>query len=195
MTDAFRDGGGRRGFTLIEVMAALLIFGIGLLGIMAMEIVSTKGNRDAHDLTVGTTIAEWWMERLRTESLMWTTSYTDLTAADAPMMFTLGSGIDTQGSTTGWVAPPNNPRYDKWLRTAVAAADPGEFCTQVRLTTLVPNEIVRAEVRVMWYKNPHDRAAGWNVCPTGMLGGGGNPEITVVSSVTLSSALWRYHFR
>jgi len=184
------------GYTLVEAMAALLLFGIGLLGIMAMEVVATRGNKDSHDLTVATTMAEWWMERLRMESLMWTTGASDLTLADTPMIFPLeaAGGVDNVGSTTGWVSPPLNPRYDKWMRTALAANQPGEFCTQYSVTTLVQNELLRAEVRVMWWKNPSNRGAGWAVCPTGMLDGVGNPDIMRVQNVTLSTVLWRHHF-
>jgi hypothetical protein len=176
-------------------MAALLIFGIGLLGIMAMEVVATRGNKDSHDLTVATTMAEWWMERLRMESLMWTEVPSNLTAAATPMIFPLGAagGTGNVGSTTGWISPPSNPRYDKWMRTR-AATEPGEFCTQYRVTTLVQDELLRAEVRVMWWKNPSNRGAGWTACPTGMLNGPGNPDMTKVQNVTLSTVLWRYHF-
>jgi type IV pilus modification protein PilV len=54
------------GFTLIEVMVALLIFGIGLLGIMALHVVARKGNNDAQNVSAATEICEHWMERLRT---------------------------------------------------------------------------------------------------------------------------------
>ena len=196
MKTARRGRSRRQGYTLVEAMAGLLIFGIGMLGIMAMEVVATRGNKDSNDLTVATTMAEWWMERLRMESLMWTTGATNITAADTPMIFPLeaAGGVANVGSTTNWISPPGNPRYDKWMRTATAATDPGEFCTQYRLTTLVQNELLRAEVRVMWWKNPASRGAAWVVCPTGMLDGVGNPDMTRVQNVTLSSVLWRHHF-
>lgn len=190
--------GGRKemegGFTLVETMAALLLFGIGLLGIMAMQVVATRGNKDAHDLTVATSMAEWWMERLRTESLMWNRDSNDFTLANTPMFFTFGAGVNTQGNSTGWISPPGNPRYDKWLRKAMAATQPGEFCAQYCLTTLIPNELLRTEVRVMWWRNPANRDPNWASCPTGMTDGAGNPIMTRVRNVTITSALWRHDF-
>ena len=191
---------GSLGYTLVEVMAALMLFGIGLLGIMAMEVVATKGNMDSHDLTVATTMGEWWLERLRMESLMWNNSANDLNVQDTPMLLPHQVDIPTPSGTTDWIKPPGttdgstplNPRYDKWMRAADNLTA-GEFCMQYKLTTITANELVRAEVRVMWWKNP-SRPAGWTVCPTGMLGGSGNPDTLLVRSVTVSTMLWRHPF-
>ncbi|MFH1437402.1 MAG: hypothetical protein ABIJ56_16980 [Pseudomonadota bacterium] len=188
------------GYTLVEVMAALLLFGVGLLGIMAMEVVATKGNRDSHDLTVATTMGEWWLERLHMESLMWNVSQNDFDANLTPMLLPHQVNMDTLGGTTDWVAPPGtrdgstpaNPRYDKWMRSAATPGTAGEFCAQYRLTTITVNELVRAEVRVMWWKNP-ERPAGWAVCPTGMLNGA-DPDTSKVRSVTVTGMLWRHPF-
>jgi len=187
--------GNSAGYSMIELMVAVALFATGLLGIMAMEVVATKGNRDSHDLTVATNIAEWWMERLRMESLMWNNGVSDITdSSKTPMLAVFGAALNSPNGTTGWVTPPNNPRYDKWLRTASADTDPGEFCTQYRLSTVVVNELIRAEVRVMWWKMRSERPANWRSCPSGMLDGSGDPDKTRVSNVTLSSMLWRHGF-
>lgn len=193
-------GSGEEGFTLVEVLAALLLFGIGLLGMMAVEIVATKGNMEAQNVTTATTIAEWWMERLRIEALMWNTGPADINYTDTPLLYAGGSfRVDNPRDTTGWISvmaavPGNNPRYDKWMRVAASSADPGEFCTQYRLTVLNPNELLRVEIRVMWWKMKTNRPAGWSSCPTGMLTGTGDPDITKVRSVILTSTLWRHGF-
>jgi Tfp pilus assembly protein PilV len=194
MTRKIQRGSG--GYSMIELMVAVALFATGLLGIMAMEIVATKGNKDSHDMTVAVNIAEWWMERLRVESLMWYNPAADITdGTRTPMLVALGAGVTAPNGTTGWVSPPLNPRYDKWLRTAAALTDPGEYCTQYRLSTVVASELIRAEVRVMWWRSHAARPGGWQTCPTGMLAGGGvRPDISKVQSVTLSSMLWRHGF-
>ncbi len=185
----------QRGFTLIEVMVALLIFGIGLLGIMALHVVARKGNNDAQNVSAATVISEHWMERLRTESTMWQTGATDLAASETPMLAPMAPGIMTPGATTGWIAPPDNPLLNKTLeeRTTISGGSAipiGEYCTQYRVTTLIPGEVLRAEVRVTWWKEDVPRPVNWNTCP-GHTGAGGNPDITKSHVVSLSSTLWR----
>jgi len=179
---------------MIELMVAVVLFATGLLGIMAMEVVATKGNKDSHDLTVATSVAEWWMERLRVETLMWNKATSDITdSSRTPMLEVLGAAIEDPSGTTGWTAPPSNPRYDKWLRTA-AGSNPGEFCTQYRLSTVVPAELIRAEIRVMWWKSRAARPADWQSCPNGMLTGGGDPDREKVQTVAITSMLWKHSF-
>ncbi len=182
-------------FTLIEVMVALLIFGIGLLGIMALHVVARKGNNEAQNVSAATVIGEHWMERLRTETTMWQTGASDLAASETPMLAPVAPGIMTPGATTGWIAPPDNPLLNKTLeeRTTVSGGSAipiGEYCTQYRVTTLIPGEVLRAEVRVTWWKENAPRPVNWNTCPTHS-GAGGNPDITKSHVIALSSTLWR----
>ena len=184
------------GFTLVEVMAAILVFGVGLLGIVALHIVARKGNTSAQNLTAATSIAEHWMERLDTESTMWNSGPGDLTSTAAPMMSALGAGVSTVGSSTGWVAPPENPLLNREMRQADvdsssgALLSPGDYCTQYRLTTLVADQLLRAEVRITWWKEGVQRPSNWASCPAPS-GAGGNPDITKLHMVTLSSTIWR----
>ena len=52
------------GFTLIEVLIALTIFSIGLLGVGAMQISSINGNASANNFTQGSTWAVDRVEKL-----------------------------------------------------------------------------------------------------------------------------------
>ena len=61
----------QRGFSLIEVMIALAIFSIGILGVASMQILSVNYNSHARRTTEGTS---WGVERM--ESLM-TLPYAD----------------------------------------------------------------------------------------------------------------------
>jgi len=53
------------GFTLIEVLVAIVILSIGLLGMASLTIGIIKGNKLSNDLTTATTLAQDKMEQIR----------------------------------------------------------------------------------------------------------------------------------
>jgi len=55
----------QNGFTLIEVVAGLIILAIGLLGIATMQITSTKGGYFSSNVTQATIFAQDKLEYLR----------------------------------------------------------------------------------------------------------------------------------
>lgn len=54
-----------QGLTLIEVMIALTILGVGLLSLAAMQLEALRGGRSGHVDTYATTIAQNKLEELR----------------------------------------------------------------------------------------------------------------------------------
>jgi type IV pilus assembly protein PilV len=74
-----------QGFTLIEVMIAVVILAVGLLALMAMQIVSIKANAFSSEMTYSTMLAQQQMETLR--NLPFTD--TDLTGTTPPTPPTL----------------------------------------------------------------------------------------------------------
>lgn len=56
---------GERGFTLLEILVALTVTVIGLLGVMAMQATTVRSNRDAAMFTRAANFAEEVMERTR----------------------------------------------------------------------------------------------------------------------------------
>ena len=55
----------QRGFTLLEVMIALLIFGVGLLTVAALQTVSKRANYEAVQRTTASFLALDMLERMR----------------------------------------------------------------------------------------------------------------------------------
>ena len=56
---------GEKGFTLIEVVAGLVILAIGLLGIAAMQVTSIKGGYFSNNVTQATILAQDKLEYLK----------------------------------------------------------------------------------------------------------------------------------
>ena len=55
---------GKKGFTMIEVMIALVILAVGLLGVASLQVSAIKGNNLSDNITSALTLAEDKMEEL-----------------------------------------------------------------------------------------------------------------------------------
>lgn len=60
-----RSRSSSRGFSLLEVLVAILVLSIGLLGLAAMQAFSLKANQSANFRTQATALANMIVERMR----------------------------------------------------------------------------------------------------------------------------------
>jgi prepilin-type N-terminal cleavage/methylation domain-containing protein len=92
------------GFTLIEVMIAVVILAVGLLALMAMQIVSIKANAFSSEMTYSTMLAQQQLETLK--NLPFTDAdLTGTTPPTPPTLHTLPLPIpDSKGGsyTVNW---------------------------------------------------------------------------------------------
>jgi len=86
-----------RGFTLIEVLIAMAIFSIGILGVGTMQLRSTGGNTNAR---IGTEASVWAQDRVETLMLLPYT-HADLTTGAAHQELIAG-GSAAGGYTVDW---------------------------------------------------------------------------------------------
>ena len=87
----------QRGFTIVEVLIAMAIFAIGILGVAAMQLTSVKSNASAGNLTANTFVGED-----RVETIM-SVPYSDPTQLNAgtytPAQDADGVDNDSDGTT------------------------------------------------------------------------------------------------
>jgi type IV pilus assembly protein PilV len=63
-----RAGGSQRGMSLIEVLVSLVILSLGVLAVVALQLVSTRNNADAGQRTIASQLAYSLLERMRSNS-------------------------------------------------------------------------------------------------------------------------------
>ena len=61
----YRHMKNEKGFTLLEVLIAILILSVGLLGMASLTVAIIHGNKFSNDMTTATTLAQDKMEDIR----------------------------------------------------------------------------------------------------------------------------------
>jgi type IV pilus assembly protein PilV len=108
-----QKGRNAKGFTLIEVMIAIVILSVGLLGMASLTIGIIKGNKVSNDLTMATTCAQDKLE-----------NFQRLDYADIPP--TTSPETEDYNSVTG---------YENYKRVTLTTADsPAENMKTVTVT-------------------------------------------------------------
>ncbi len=95
--------GGRRAFTLIEVVVAILLLAIGLLGLMALQIRSIRSNSFSNHLSVASCFARDKIEALRADSAADWDSVSDGTFTEPLRDMDLDTGTTRMVFTREWV--------------------------------------------------------------------------------------------
>ena len=122
------------GFTLLEVLIALLIFSIGLLGLASLQIVATKSNAFSNAMTVGITLTQDKTEELG-----------NLAYDDGDL--SAGSHTDSQNPITAlgnigfnrtWTVAEDATNQLKTITVTVKWPDPAETHTVAFTTVKTP---------------------------------------------------------
>lgn len=180
----------QRGYTVIEVMVGISLLIIASSGIVALQKVATQGNGHARELATASEIARSWIERLRTDATAWNVSPKTGVSSDINQTILLNQ---TNTTPQVWFRPPFNavlgsPGADiQGNDVPVANLDTAFYCTHLRLSWMFPEEVIRADVRVIWQR-------------PGGLGGFNNTSVCANNQTVASfdnpllSPLARYNF-
>jgi prepilin-type N-terminal cleavage/methylation domain-containing protein len=156
----------QRGYTAVELMMAIGIFGVGVTGIIAMQKVTSVSNQHAKNLSIATHIAESWLDMLATDAVMWNHPSAGYTASDIDQTTWLQSVKVNANTANDWILPLYSnilafgPAFDALGNPVnpVTAPNSVAFCSHLRLSWLymptgTGNGLIRAEVRVFWLRD------------------------------------------
>jgi len=154
-----------RGYTAVELLMAIAIFGIGVSGIIAMQKVTSASNAHAKNLAIASHIAESWLDMLATDATTWTAPGAPGASGLIGNTTWLSAVTANANTANDWKLPTYSnvlafgPAFDA-LGDPVnpASGTPVAFCSHLRLSwlyqpTQTGNGLIRAEVRVFWLKD------------------------------------------
>lgn len=150
---AFERRQRQRGYTMVELMMALAIFMVAVLGIFTMQRAALASNNHAKSMAMAQQLAHGWAAQLEMDATQWRTTLTTDWLGNDPQWRRpaylanrqIGSAFDALG----------NPLTD-------SAADKlkARFCTNIRMSWLFPttmnragNGVLRAEIRVYYLRD------------------------------------------
>jgi prepilin-type N-terminal cleavage/methylation domain-containing protein len=143
----------QRGYTLVELMMALALFTVAMLGIVSLQKITAASNAHAKNVAMAERIAQAWGGQLEMDASAWRGSFGSGFLNSAAIWQRPGY-VGTRGFGAAFDAL-GNPLSD--TSTDLAKA---RFCTHVRMSWLYPptmgvggNGMLRAEIRVFWQRN------------------------------------------
>jgi prepilin-type N-terminal cleavage/methylation domain-containing protein len=153
----------KRGYTVVELMAALAVFATGVTGLIAMQRATAGSNQLARNLALATGVADSWLGELAADATLWQANVTTTNWL---------SSINTAGVNGAWQRPTWNaarsmgPEFDP---VGESVESNGDFCVHIRLTWLYRdgtaggiqgNGAIRTEARVFWPRPGVTRVVG-----------------------------------
>ena len=170
------DARNERGYTAVELMMAIAIFGLGVTGIISMQKVTAVSNQHAKNLNIATHIAESWMDMLMTDATTWTAPSRTGTQLIGGTTW-LNKVTTNANAANSWAIPAYSPAlsfgpaFDALGNPVNPATGTVAFCSHLRLSWLYQptpdsgNGLIRAEVRVFWLRDGQGFAQ--NMCAAG----------------------------
>lgn len=192
------------GFTLAELLVVVTLSTIGFVAIMNLQLGTIRGVGSARGMQNALGIAEHVAMAMRQEAIEWTpaspalssmTTFTflknapDTTDAGSAGPWLIGYQDTTAPATDARISPGGaSPTLDAGIRGDLGTDIDRNYCVHYRLTWLVPNMLLRADIRVSWTRPTAD-SANYQACPVNMI-----DRIDEVQSVSLPVTILRNVF-
>jgi len=157
------DNSGRRaGFNLIELMVSMAVMSVGTAALFALQGYVARSNMTSKEMTIATSIAENWAERIKTDALNWTreglpedilsnTGYLlvindfENTWKESPATYNDLFGHAPGSDLTGNEITPWPPTDDNITIG---------FCTHLKFNWVTIGSVMRVDIRVIWPRRP-----------------------------------------
>ena len=184
------------GFTIIELLIAIVILSVGFIAVYTMQVLVVEGNINSAQMAEATALGERWVEILRREALRWN-------AATGFNNCCQLSELMSPANLNSWQRPVNNPPcvypgnagMVNGENVDVTLANPQHrldqrYCIWLRGDYVVSTgqRVARVEVRVLWPKTTGNFAQFIN-CPANMLNVGG---IQNLYQITIPSVVYQH---
>jgi type II secretory pathway pseudopilin PulG len=178
MTDKAGCSRGRRssgGFTILEVLLAVLVLSVGFIGVFGMQTVAIQTSRAGTDLRMATELAETTLERFQKDAMSWGQSGNP---GDWGTGTWLRTALGTAGDDDAWAWPPTpqgvSNRVPAFNGLGLAERDTGSaltytnrnnrFCVDYQADWLRGASFARVTVRVRWPRNVAGQAGVSDDC-------------------------------
>jgi len=181
-----------RGFSLIEVLIALVILSVGLLGIAAMVGISMKSKSSSYYRTQALALSGAILDRIRANRATAITGGYNI-VVDASTPFT-GSAQDCNGTgatcTPAEIATMDLYDWNRELVTLLGNNDPNNVSYSISST--IVGQFTQMQVVISWDDTPTNAAVGGNTaCSSastnpGALATGGN---TCYNAIVITSGI------
>lgn len=154
------------GFTLVEVLVALLVLSIGLLGLAALQTTSLKFNTDSYVRTQATLLAYDIIDRMRSNTTgLYAGNYDAATSAAAAAKVTSYNACKASGcqcdASTANCSTANLATYDlgKWYDKLGASLPEGS----TNLATISRTATNKVTITIQWKERDLLKSHIWEV--------------------------------
>jgi prepilin-type N-terminal cleavage/methylation domain-containing protein len=198
---------GSKGFSLVELMMVIVITTIGFLALINMQVGTLHAVNESRSMMEAVNLAEHFVETLKSAAIAWNgaaaaTILQGGLAAKFPHLRYVGNAALNGGS--GWIEGYRSTASDRRvgpLGNADATWDSGisnevlpelnkRYCLHYRLTWLVPDYLMRADVRVLWLRD-EAKISLYKSCGVGTEM---QEDMSNVGSVTMPATIMRNVF-
>jgi prepilin-type N-terminal cleavage/methylation domain-containing protein len=170
-----------QGYTLTELLVAVAISTIGFISLLNLQIGTIHSASSSRDQQMALSLAENVGQAMRMEALQWSSNGQAITNATFRYLKN-APAVVSEGESTAWllafkgtspdsdyrVGPVGNDTvYDAGILSEIPATVNANYCVHYRLTWLIPNLLLRADIRVMWAR-PQANFSDYKACPVDM---------------------------
>ncbi|HEY6879183.1 MAG TPA: prepilin-type N-terminal cleavage/methylation domain-containing protein [Polyangiales bacterium] len=161
----------RAGYTLVEVMTAVVVMTIGATGIVAMQGAAVRANQDANETSTAVNFGSTWIERVKRDARRWIANGSgDLAntnnaylnrVLDAPGVYFLPAATAPEQVAADIYGFDSAGDFN--------TSPPAHFCVNLQLTVVqayngvtqgmnivTDANAIRADVRVWWHRSTND---------------------------------------